>query len=265
MRLQISHITRYTFDHPATYGLQQIRKTPKSSEQQQIISWETTVTGGNKELSYEDHHRNTVELISFEKDATALTVRCEGIVEVADTGGMVGKHIGLAPLWLFRHTTPLTKAGAGARALLRSVTGETDLEKLHSLSREVLGSVAYELGAPHTEWNAEQVLSEGRGVCQDHAHVFIACAREMGIPARYVSGYLMLDDKIEQDAAHAWVEAHVEGLGWVGFDVSNEISPDARYVRVATGLDYLQAAPVTGTRIGGAGETLSVQIEVTQL
>jgi len=86
----------------------------------------------------------------------------------------------------------------------------------------------------------------------------------MGWPARYVSGYLMLDDRVEQEAMHAWAEAHVAGLGWVGFDVANAIAPDRRYVRVATGLDYSEAAPVTGMRIGGIGEVLTVQIGVAQ-
>ena len=74
----------------------------------------------------------------------------------------------------------------------------------------------------------------------------------------------MLDDRTTQNAMHAWAEAHIDGLGWVGFDVSNGISPDSRYVRVATGLDYSDAAPVSGTRVGGAGESLEVQIEVAQ-
>jgi transglutaminase-like putative cysteine protease len=82
-------------------------------------------------------------------------------------------------------------------------------------------------------------------VCQDHAHIFIGAARAADIPARYVSGYLMMNDRIEQDATHAWAEAHVEELGWVGFDISNGISPDPRYVRVATGRDYRHAAPLT--------------------
>ena len=124
--------------------------------------------------------------------------------------------------------------------------------------------MAYEVGTSQSETRAEDAIAEGKGVCQDHAHIFIAAAREMGFPARYVSGYLMMDDRIEQDATHAWAEAHVDGLGWVGFDVSNQICPDTRYVRVATGLDYQGAAPVTGTRYGGAGETLSVAIEVAQ-
>ena len=107
-------------------------------------------------------------------------------------------------------------------------------------------------------------MSDGRGVCQDHAHIFIACARHLDYPARYVSGYLMMDDTTDQTAMHAWAEAYIEGLGWVGFDVSNGISPDARYVRVATGLDYSDASPITGMRIGGLSETLGVQIKVVQ-
>ena len=129
---------------------------------------------------------------------------------------------------------------------------------------QIRAAIAYEVGASHPGWGAEEAIAAGRGVCQDHAHVFIACARLAEIPARYVSGYLLLDDRTGQDAMHAWVEAHVEGLGWVGFDVSNGIAPDTRYVRVATGLDYADAAPVSGMRIGGAAEALDVRIDVSQ-
>ena len=264
MRLNITHTTRYAFDDPVIYGLQQLRKTPKNSHQQTVISWKTGVEGGKKELSFEDHNNNTVELISFEKETTELVVQCAGEVEIADTSGVVGPHRGPAPLWLFRRATPRTRAGAGCRALIREVTGEGELDRLHALSQVIHDKVAYEKGVSHAGWTAEEALAEGRGVCQDHAHIFVACAREMGLPARYVSGYLMIEDRTAQDATHAWAEAHVDGLGWVGFDVSNRISPDARYVRVATGLDYAEAAPVTGTRVGGAGEALSVEIEVAQ-
>ena len=115
----------------------------------------------------------------------------------------------------------------------------------------------------HSATTAEEAVGHAAGVCQDHAHVFIGAARAHGIPARYVSGYLMMDDRIEQEATHAWAEAHVEGLGWVGFDVSNGISPDPRYVRVATGSDYRDAAPVTGISFGGtADEVLTVGLTV---
>ncbi|MEC7819089.1 MAG: transglutaminase family protein, partial [Pseudomonadota bacterium] len=107
-------------------------------------------------------------------------------------------------------------------------------------------------------------LGKGAGVCQDHAHIFIGAARMLDIPARYVSGYLMMDDRVEQDATHAWTEAYVEGLGWVGFDISNGISPDQRYVRVATGRDYRDAAPVTGISFGTASQELEVEVAVEQ-
>ena len=94
--------------------------------------------------------------------------------------------------------------------------------------------------------------------------MFIACARLMGVPARYVSGYLMMDDRVVQDATHAWAEAWLPELGWVGFDISNAISPDTRYVRLATGLDYFEAAPVSGMRFGASGERMSVTVEVQQ-
>lgn len=264
MRLYIRHTTKYSFENPVVYGLQQLRKTPKSDHGQEVIRWQTSVMGGQKELSYHDHMNNLVELISFEREATELTISCEGEVEIAETHGVVGQHRGKTPLWLFEKDTPLTKQGPGVRALVKQVEGDSALDQMHALSRLVGAAVAYELGPPHPDMSAEEALAAGTGVCQDHAHIFIACAREMGFPARYVSGYLMMDDRTTQDATHAWAEAYVKGLGWVGFDVSNAICPDQRYVRVATGLDYHDAAPVTGTRYGGEGETLSVEIEVVQ-
>jgi len=264
MRLTIRHTTRYRFESPVSYGLQQLRKVPKTGHQQQVIHWRTEIEGGRKELSYEDHHNNVVELISFERGTQDLAVMSEGEVEIRDTSGVLGPHSGPSPLWLYQRGTTLTKAGQGVRGLARSVEGETELDRLHSLMQVIHAAVAFEIGDPHAGWSAEDALAAGRGVCQDHSHVFLAAARDMGWPARYVSGYLMLDDRVEQEAMHAWAEAHVAGLGWVGFDVANAIAPDRRYVRVATGLDYSEAAPVTGMRIGGIGEVLTVQIGVAQ-
>ena len=125
-------------------------------------------------------------------------------------------------------------------------------------------AIQYEPGWTDVDTKAEDALERGHGVCQDHAHVFIAAARLLGYPARYAGGYLMMNDRIHQDAGHAWAEVYVEGLGWVGFDISNAISPDSRYVRVATGLDYREAAPVSGMRFGAASESLDVSIQVQQ-
>jgi len=104
----------------------------------------------------------------------------------------------------------------------------------------------------------------GKGVCQDHSHIFIAAARQAGLPARYVSGYLYMPDHDDQDASHGWAEAHIDGLGWVGFDVSNGISPDTNYVRIAIGRDAQDATPVTGMRMGAGGATMVVSVQVQQ-
>lgn len=264
MRLTIRHETRYTFETPVKHGLQQLRKTPKSTHQQQVLSWRTQVVGGKRELSYEDHHNNTVELIGFTRDVQEVTLVSEGNIELSDNHGIVGRHTGKAPLWLYKQTTPRTAPGAGVREILREIPTAEPLDQLHALSDLIRDKIAFEVGASEPDWGAEEAIAAGKGVCQDHTHVFLSCARALGLPARYVSGYLMLNDRTAQDAMHAWAEIHVDGLGWVGFDVSNGISPDTRYVRVATGLDYAEAAPVSGTRVGGLGESLSVAIDVAQ-
>lgn len=264
MRLKIRHSTRYLFDTPVSYGLQQLRKTPKTGHQQWVLDWVTRIEGGKKEVRFEDHHHNLVELISFDRDATELVVTSEGEVDLKQNHGVIGRHPGPSPLWLYTHQTARTQPGSAVKALARTLTSEVDLDRLHELMSAVHDAVRYGVGTSHPEWNAEEVLAHGAGVCQDHSHVFLSAARHIGFPARYVSGYLMLDDRVDQDAMHAWAEVHIDGLGWVGFDPANGISPDTRYVRVATGLDYEEAAPVTGTRIGGSGEALDVQIEVAQ-
>lgn len=264
MRLTIQHTTRYSFDEPVSFGLQQLRKTPKTTPTQHVLEWHTRINGGRKELSYDDHHNNVTELVSFDAGATTLELVSEGRVELTDTHGVVGRHRDPAPLWLFRRPTARTEARAGVRELTRDLEGDDPVALMHALSTRISGEIAYEIGASTPGWSAEDAIEAGRGVCQDHAHVFIACARKLGLPARYVSGYLMLNDRTTQEAMHAWAEVHLDGLGWVGIDVSNGISPDARYVRVATGLDYSDAAPVSGTRIGGTGEVLDVQIEIAQ-
>lgn len=263
-RLKIRHSTRYDFPGGLRSGLQQVRTTPKSGHGQTVLSWSTEVIGGHLQVGFDDHHRNRVELLSIDRDAPALTVISEGEVEIADTTGVVGRHLGPAPLWLYKHQTATTRPGPGVRALVRAVADDDPLPQLHDLSARIRDTVDYVIGSSAPDWSAEDAIAAAKGVCQDHTHIFVSAARELGFPARYVSGYLMLDDRIDQEAMHAWAEAHVDGLGWVGFDVSNGISPDTRYVRVATGLDYAEAAPVTGLRLGGEGETLAVEIEVAE-
>ena len=265
LQLRVRHTTHYAFGEPVIHALQRLRLTPKETQGQRIIDWQMRFEYAHAELAYDDQHFNHVTLIGVEPGACEVTVSCEGIVETEDNAGVIGRHSGHLPLWSFLRQTPLTRPGAKLRALLREAQGaggEAPLDFLHSLSGLIRERVTYEAGRTHSATTAEEAASHGFGVCQDHAQIFIGAARAGGIPARYVSGYLLMDDRTEQEATHAWAEAHVEGLGWVGFDVSNGISPDPRYVRVATGSDYRDAAPVTGISIGAAEEVLTVGLTV---
>ncbi|WP_349514082.1 transglutaminase family protein [Erythrobacter sp. NFXS35] len=265
MRLAIRHTTHYAFSAPVMHALQRLRLTPKETQGQRIIEWQMRFENAHAELEYDDQHFNHVTLIGLEQGAREVTVICEGVVETDDNAGVIGRHSGHLPLWSFLRQTPLTRPGPKLRALLREVQGPSDqapLDFLHALSALIRERVAYETGRTDSATLAEEAIGLGAGVCQDHAHIFIGAARASGIPARYVSGYLMMDDRIDQEATHAWAEAHVEGLGWVGFDVSNGICPDPRYVRVATGSDYRDAAPVTGISFGDTEEKLRVDVAV---
>ena len=266
MELAISHSTTYRFDTPVAYGLQQLRLTPKSRQGQTVLDWTMTVDGGKLEAEFTDEHTNMVSLISFDPHATEITVRCHGRVETEDNNGVIGKQKGFVPLWLFKRSTELTRAGPNVRRIAKGLKDEysDDLPLLHALSARILDEVTYDIGHTDAATSADAAIEHGHGVCQDHAHIFIAAARALNYPARYVSGYLMMNDRVLQEASHAWAEAHIDGLGWVGFDVSNGISPDARYVRVATGLDYREAAPISGLRFVQAAEELDVAIEVQQ-
>ncbi|WP_308916334.1 transglutaminase family protein [Jannaschia sp. LMIT008] len=263
-RLRIRHSTTYRYDAPVPYGLLQTRLTPKSRAGQQVLSWATEVEGGAVQTQFDDQNANRVQLISHEAESTEICVTAEGEVEVEDRAGVIGAHGGYVPLWMFLRATDRTRRGPGTLALVRDLRGQDDpLRQMHALSAAIREAVTYATGTTDVGMAAEEAVAAGTGVCQDHAHIFVTCARLLDRPARYVSGYLRMDGRDEQDATHAWAEAHLDGLGWVGFDISNGISPDARYVRVATGLDYGEAAPIRGLRLGGAAEAMTVALNVS--
>lgn len=267
MKLRVEHTTRYQYDAPVSYALQQLKLTPKDRPgQQRVQGWEIEVEGGAQQLHYTDHHGNGVDLIAVQGGSRELVIRCHGEVELETWDGVIGAHRGAMPLWTFLRPTPLTRVGRGIRSLTAALGRDysNEIERAHALSALIIERLAYRIGFTDAETTAEQALGAEGGVCQDHAHIFIAAMRHLGHPARYVSGYLMMNDRTQQDATHAWAEAHFDHIGWIGFDVSNGHSPDQRYIRVATGLDYRDAAPVRGVRYGAAQENLVVQLQVQQ-
>lgn len=264
MRLKIIHRTEYRYDVPLRYALQRLRLVPYGGPSQSVLCWDLSIEGAREEVRYADQFGNDTRLVSAEGEPHAIGVVASGEVETKDTAGVIGPHRGFAPLWLFAGETSLTQPGEAIRALAGGLANGAEIDRLHMLMRLVRERVAYRVGATGTETTAEEALRQGSGVCQDHTHIFIAAARLVGMPARYVSGYLMMNEVEEQAATHAWAEAHVKNLGWVAFDVANGISADERYVRVATGRDYRDAMPVAGIRLGQAAERLEVHIRVEQ-
>lgn len=265
MRLTITHLTTYTYDTPDSYALFQLRLKPRDNHGQTVINWQTTITGGTRQLGFEDEYGNQVDLILADPDATELTFTSQGTVDVEDRAGIVGTHKTFTPLWIYEASTPMTAPGKSIRALaaqMKPLPEENTLARMHRLSALIGERVAYETGRTDSGTTAEEALNAGHGVCQDHAHIMISVARLLGLPARYVSGYLMLDDREVQNAAHAWAEVWVTDIGWIGFDISNAICPDDRYVRVAVGRDYRDAAPIHGIRQGTGNEDLLVTLKV---
>ncbi|KAA2314748.1 transglutaminase family protein [Pseudooceanicola sediminis] len=267
MRLNITHKTTYSYDRPVHYALLQLRMTPRSAAGQKVLNWSTTLEGATSQVTYDDHFRNVTELIEMDAGSSAVSITCQGEVEVENLNGVIGMGTGLAPLWLFLQQTPATVPGPTIRKIAQQVKKATEasqLDGMHQLSGAIADAVTYRTGMTLSTTPAEDAASEGQGVCQDHAQIMIAAARHLGLPARYVSGYLLMDEVVDQEASHAWAEVWIEGLGWVGFDVSNAVCPDDRYVRVALGRDYGEAAPVHGLRQGNATEELCVSLQVQQ-
>ena len=266
MLLSVMHKTRYGFSQGVTHGLQRLRLKPKSTQGQQILEWTMELEGATPQAEYEDQHHNHTVLVSIEPGTQEVVVTCRGVVDTRNNNGVNGTHSGHMPLWSFLRATALTKPGPHVRALAAELeSGKSDtLGTLHALSRLVAERIKYVPGTSDAKTTAEQALGAGLGVCQDHAHVFIAASRLLDIPARYVGGYLKMDESDEQEAGHGWAEAHVQGLGWVGFDISNAICPDERYIRVATGCDYGEAAPITGIAVGAGETSLDVHLSVGQ-
>lgn len=265
MLLSIRHTSRYQYDGPILYAVQRLRLRPQSGAGQTVRSWDLTIEGAATELSYTDGFGNRTELVRHIKEAREIVITAAGVVETEDRAGVFGSVQGFAPVWLFNRTTPLTEAGEGIKELAATLPEDAKrLAKLHQLMDILTDRMTFKTNTTTIYTTAEEALKRGEGVCQDYAHIFISVARALGIPSRYVSGYLMREDVVEQTAGHAWAEAHIDGLGWVGFDAANNMCPNDRYVRIGCGLDYRDAAPVSGVRIGLAGETLAVEVNVEQ-
>lgn len=266
MRIRIRHETTYRYLEPAKSAIQHLRLTPRNFDGQHVTHWRIDIDGDCRLNHAEDAFGNVLHRFTAEGPLDGITTVVEGEVTTFDTAGVVTGARERFPPALYLRETPLTAPSPGIIDFAREATasGGGALDRLHALLSAIYEKMTFDTDATHAGSAAADAFAGGRGVCQDFAHLFIACARAMGAPARYVSGYYLRSDGDEQVAGHAWAEAYVTDLGWVGFDPAHGVSPGERHVRLAVALDHLSAAPIRGARAGGAGETLEVKVRVAQ-
>jgi transglutaminase-like putative cysteine protease len=268
MRIRISHATTYVYDTPPASVTQVLRKTPRNHEGQYVVHWRLDLSQDCQLYQHEDAFANITHTFTAEGPFSELSVAVEGEVETTDTQGMVNGAVERFPPQFYLRETALTASDAAIvdfAETTRAASGRDTLALLHALLTELNREITFDTDPTHTATTAAEAFALRRGVCQDLTHIYIAAARTLGIPARYIGGHFHRADGVTaQEAGHAWAEVHVENLGWVGFDPTNGICTTEAHVRVAVGLDYLGAAPVRGTRRGGSGEQLKVAVHVDQ-
>ncbi|HEY8383023.1 MAG TPA: transglutaminase family protein [Microvirga sp.] len=266
MRIRITHDTVYRYEQPVRGLIQILRLFPRDHDGQHVLRWRIEPNADGRLKPGEDTFGNLLRTFSAEGPLEGLTIRVTGEVETTDTHGVVRGCVERLPEIFYLRETDLTQPDSEIRTFARdavSPAGPDVLAGLHGLLDALNREVIFDTATTHSATTAAEAFALRRGVCQDLTHIFIAAARTLGIPARYVSGYFhRADGVVEQDAGHAWVEALVPDLGWVGFDPTNGISAGEAHVRVAVGLDYLGASPIRGSRYGGGSERLEVQLKV---
>lgn len=266
MRLIVEHVTQYSYDQPMRGVVQSHRLRPSVFEGQRTLSWEVSVENGIKGGSFRDGAGDVIDSWSVAGPVRDITVTVRGEVETSDLSGLLKGHREIIPPAAYLRDTQATQVDAALAALSDSVSSEEgQLALAHGLCAAVADAIKYTAGATSARTTAAEALAIGEGVCQDHAHALIACARHRDLPARYVSGYLHTDaDGVAHDAAHAWAEIWIEGLGWVGFDPANRCCPDARYIRLGSGLDAALAAPIRGVARGPGTESMVVRVAIAE-
>lgn len=296
MRLRVSHRTEYRFVPPARGVVQSLRMTPSSFEGQRVLDWVVDVPGAVRGAAFRDGAGDRVDTVSLLGPVSAMEVAVAGEVETLDLSGVVRGHREAVPPLAYLFPTRMTRADRGLAKLAGdSVEGlGGTLDRAHAVAAAVSAAIAYHPGETRSATTGAEALALGRGVCQDFTHALIAGALTLGVPARYVTGYMLASRpqvivsqaqgqgqgqgqrqgqtqgagdppppaSPEDEASHAWAELWIERLGWVGFDAANRCCPDERYIRVGSGFDAADAAPIRGVAQGQAAEELAVTVTV---
>ncbi|MBL8703643.1 MAG: transglutaminase family protein [Rhodospirillales bacterium] len=271
MRFDVTHTTRFTFAEPCGYSIHQCRLTPRVGQTQRLLNWEIRTPGKGRDWT--DGYGNMVRSFSLVEPHDTIEISARGVFEWVEGGPpylAFGEAEALPPVyWLRNHGLAAHEATIETFVddlRPRAADSADRMDLLHALVQRIAGRMEYRVGATTVEASAAEALARGAGVSQDFAHLFVACCRALGIPARYASGCVNKDKLAHVSRlGHAWAEVHVSDLGWVGFDPANGVRATGEYLKLGIGLDYAEAAPVTGRRFGGGEAAMEVDVSVDRI
>lgn len=263
MRLSIDHRTTYRFTAPQGRIVQLLRMTPRNTHDQTVAEWHIATDCDARMRDHRDGFGNLTTMLYVEGPIDRIEISVTGEVVTSHSDGVLHGTFEPLPPRTFLRATPATTAGSAITAFAQDATGgEASIAALHRLNRAVRDRLSLDGGKPDPGLTAEQAFATGRATSRDLAHVFIAAARGIGVPARYVTGYCDLQDD-HQPTPHGWADAWIDGLGWIGFDPTSGESPEEHHVRVAVALDASGSGPVAGSRLGEGAEALDVDVSVS--
>ena len=267
MKLEIQHETIYRYDAPVRSSTQYLRLTPRETPRQKILQWQ--VDTPRPATQTHDGYGNVLHVLTLDKPVSEIRIRAHGVMEVRPpgektAGGPDDEATGtLSPL-VFRRTTPITRVdeALGKFAEPHRKRGGT-LTGLRDLAGAIGDRMPFKPDEVDGAASASEAFAGGVVSVRDRAHVFIACCRHLGVPARFVSGYLHSSKVADEGfiAGHAWAEAWVANQ-WRGFDLASTRANGEGHLALAIGADYLDACPIRGVRTGGGIETMEAHAKI---
>ena len=277
----IRHLTHFSYDEPISETMMEVRMQPATLERQRCLQFVIETQPRARTFVYQDFLRNWVHYFDIPRRHRHLTITARAQVEVSDTLPIpdtlplatwqeVERWATQAEYWDYRQPSQFAQWSD-------AVVGFVDSLAVNTRTRDPLGIVRLVMEAIHTQFEyapnatrvdspVDEVIESRRGVCQDFSHVMIATLRRVGLPVRYISGYIAPDNADVSDptsiATHAWVEVCLPQLGWIGFDPTHNITTGTRHVQIASGRDYSDVPPTRGVFKGRAGSVLEVSVEI---
>jgi transglutaminase-like putative cysteine protease len=283
MFYSIRHLTQFRYDAPVSESLMEVRMHPRTDGPQRCLTFQLSVDPRTQVNSYRDYLGNSVHHFDVPGKHMRLRIVAESLVEVqgsvdlperleAEDWGRLDELVASGDYWEMLAPSQFTESSDALRGLVEDlrVTQEArrgdPLSFLRELNQAIYEWFAYVPKSTRVDSPIDDAIEARHGVCQDFAHIMIALVRPVRIPCRYVSGYLYprseRPDRSSEGASHAWMEALLPGLGWVGFDPTNNLLTSDRHIRTAIGRDYADVPPTKGVFKGNAASDLAVSVQV---